>query len=56
VGSGEDARVAAGTSGTNAEKLLGRGDFVLVAGGQTVRFQAAWIPATDWPEIGGLAR
>jgi S-DNA-T family DNA segregation ATPase FtsK/SpoIIIE len=56
VGSGEDARVAAGVSGTNAEKLLGRGDFVLVAGGQTVRFQAAWIPATDWPEISGMAR
>ena len=45
VGSVEDARVAAGVSGTGAEKLLGRGDFVLVAAGQTVRFQAAWVPA-----------
>jgi S-DNA-T family DNA segregation ATPase FtsK/SpoIIIE len=51
VGSVEDARVAAGQSGTGAEKLLGRGDFVLVAAGTTVRFQAAWIPAAEWPEI-----
>jgi S-DNA-T family DNA segregation ATPase FtsK/SpoIIIE len=51
VGSVEDARVAAGISGTGAEKLLGRGDFVIVAGGQTIRFQAAWVPAQDWAQI-----
>ena len=51
VGSAEDARVASGVAGTNAEKLLGRGDFVLVAAGQTLRFQAAWLPAKDWPEV-----
>jgi S-DNA-T family DNA segregation ATPase FtsK/SpoIIIE len=51
VGSVEDARVAAGQSGTGAEKLLGRGDFILVAAGHTVRFQAAWIPAADWPAL-----
>jgi len=51
VGSVEDARVAAGISGTGAEKLLGRGDFVLVAAGQTVRFQAAWLPAADWRDV-----
>jgi S-DNA-T family DNA segregation ATPase FtsK/SpoIIIE len=51
VGSVEDARVAAGVSGTGAEKLLGRGDFVLVASGHTVRFQAAWIPAAEWPVV-----
>jgi S-DNA-T family DNA segregation ATPase FtsK/SpoIIIE len=51
VGSVEDARVAAGISGTGAEKLLGRGDFVLVAAGQTVRFQAGWISGGDWMEI-----
>jgi S-DNA-T family DNA segregation ATPase FtsK/SpoIIIE len=51
VGSAEDARVAAGTAGTNAEKLLGRGDFVLIAAGQQIRFQAAWLPAKDWPEV-----
>jgi S-DNA-T family DNA segregation ATPase FtsK/SpoIIIE len=51
VGSVEDARVAAGISSTGAEKLLGRGDFVIVAGGQTIRFQAAWVPAQDWAQI-----
>ena len=51
VGSAEDARVASGVAGTNAEKLLGRGDFILVAAGQSIRFQAAWLPAKDWPEV-----
>ena len=51
VGSVEDARVAAGLSGSGAEKLLGRGDFLAVAGGQTTRFQAAWLPPQDWPAI-----
>ncbi len=51
VGSAEDARVASGVAGTNAEKLLGRGDFILIAAGQTIRFQAAWLPAKDWPEV-----
>jgi S-DNA-T family DNA segregation ATPase FtsK/SpoIIIE len=51
VGSTEDARVAAGLSGTGAEKLLGRGDFLCIAAGQTIRFQAAWIPARDWDLI-----
>ena len=41
VASAEDARVAAGIGGTGAEKLAGRGDFVLIAGGQTIRFQVA---------------
>jgi S-DNA-T family DNA segregation ATPase FtsK/SpoIIIE len=54
VGSVEDARVAAGISGTGAEKLMGRGDFVLVAAGQTVRFQAGWLPAADWANIARL--
>ncbi len=43
VASSEDARVAAGIGGTGAEKLAGRGDFVLIAGGQTIRFQAAQV-------------
>ncbi|MBL8057351.1 MAG: DNA translocase FtsK [Anaerolineales bacterium] len=51
VGSAEDARMAAGLSGTGAEKLLGRGDFLAIASGQTIRFQAAWIPARDWDTI-----
>jgi S-DNA-T family DNA segregation ATPase FtsK/SpoIIIE len=51
VASAEDARVAAGVAGTGAEKLQGRGDFVVVAAGQVTRFQAAYIPAADWPEL-----
>jgi S-DNA-T family DNA segregation ATPase FtsK/SpoIIIE len=51
VASAEDARVAAGLAGTGAEKLLGRGDFIAIASGQTIRFQAAWIPARDWDTI-----
>jgi S-DNA-T family DNA segregation ATPase FtsK/SpoIIIE len=51
VGSAEDARVASGLGATGAERLMGRGDFIAVASGQTIRFQAAWIPAQDWPQI-----
>jgi len=51
VGSTDDARVAAGVSGTGAEKLLGHGDFLAVASGQVVRFQAGWIPTKDWAQI-----
>ena len=42
VTSPEDAKVAAGIAGTGAEKLLGRGDFLLVAKGRVTRFQAAY--------------
>jgi S-DNA-T family DNA segregation ATPase FtsK/SpoIIIE len=51
VSSVEDARVATGLSGSGAEKLLGRGDFLAVAAGQTVRFQAAWASAQDWNQV-----
>lgn len=50
VTSAEDARVAAGQAGSGAEKLAGRGDFVVIAAGQTIHFQAAWIPPSDWAE------
>jgi S-DNA-T family DNA segregation ATPase FtsK/SpoIIIE len=43
VASTDDARVAAGIGGTAAEKLAGRGDFLLIAAGQIIRFQAAQI-------------
>jgi len=42
VASADDARVAAGLPGTQAERLLGRGDFVLVYRGRSCRFQAAY--------------
>lgn len=51
VASAEDARVASGLSGTGAERLLGRGDFLAVAAGQPIRFQAAWLPARDWEAV-----
>lgn len=43
VASAEDARVAAGVGGTRAERLGGRGDFLLIVGGEQIRFQAARI-------------
>ncbi|MBI5028950.1 MAG: DUF87 domain-containing protein [Chloroflexi bacterium] len=43
VASTDDARVAAGVGGTNAEKLVGRGDFLLIASGEIIRFQAAYV-------------
>ena len=42
VASPEDAKVASGLAGSGAERLLGRGDFVLVSKGQIIRFQAAY--------------
>ncbi len=39
----EEAKVATGLAGSGAEKLLGRGDFLLVTHGQVWRFQAAYI-------------
>ncbi len=43
VTSATDARVASGWSGTGAERLEGRGDFVAVAEGRVSRFQAAHV-------------
>ncbi len=43
VTSADDARVAAGLPGTGAEHLSGHGEFLLVAAGQVIRFQAAYV-------------
>ncbi len=51
VVSPEDARVAAGIGGTGAEKLTGRGDFVAVAAGQVLRFQAAYVSAAEVEQV-----
>ena len=62
VVSPEDAKVAAGVSGTEAERLLGRGDFLLVAKGQVIRFQAAYASGptlaaiADRVSVGGRRR
>jgi len=48
--------VGAGSGGAGAEKLLGRGDFLLVNKGQVVRFQAAWAGEGEIVErVGELA-
>lgn len=51
VTSAEDAKVAAGIPGTGAERLLGRGDFLLVVKGQVIRFQAAYADSAAVGEI-----
>lgn len=51
VASADDARVAAGLPNTNAEKLLGRGDFLLVVKGQVTRFQAAYISTAEIRQV-----
>lgn len=47
VTSPEDAKVVSGIAGTGAERLLGRGDFLLVAKGKVIRFQAAHISEAE---------
>ena len=43
----EDARTASGWSGTGAERLTGRGDFLAVAEGRVTRFQAAHVTPAE---------
>jgi S-DNA-T family DNA segregation ATPase FtsK/SpoIIIE len=43
VASPEDAKVATGIAQTGAERLLGQGDFLVVAQGQVTRMQAAYV-------------
>ncbi|NWJ48964.1 MAG: DNA translocase FtsK [Chloroflexi bacterium] len=43
VVSPEDARVASGVAGSGAEKLMGRGDFLLFSGNISTRLQGAYI-------------
>jgi S-DNA-T family DNA segregation ATPase FtsK/SpoIIIE len=51
VASADDARIAAGIGGTKAEKLLGRGDFLLIAKGQVKRFQAAHVSTSEIRQV-----
>jgi S-DNA-T family DNA segregation ATPase FtsK/SpoIIIE len=51
VSSADDARVATGIGGTGAEKLMGNGDFLAVAGGNVTRFQSAYLSAHDWSQL-----
>jgi len=56
VASPEDARVAAGLPGTQAERLLGRGDFSLVYRGRCLRFQAAYATPEELAALAARLR
>jgi len=51
VTSAEDARTATGWSGTGAERLIGRGDFVAVAEGRVTRFQVAHVSPSEARDV-----
>ena len=51
VASADDAKIAAGIPNTGAEKLLGRGDFLLVAKGHVTRFQAAYVSEQEIRQV-----
>ena len=51
VASKDEARYAAGVPDSGAEKLEGKGDFLLVAQGDVLRFQAAWIGPKDLASV-----
>ena len=56
VVSAEDAKVASGLPGTGAEKLMGRGDFLLVVKGEVRRFQAAYVSEAEVEAVAGKLR
>jgi len=47
----DEARYATGITDSGAEKLSGKGDFLLVVKGDAVRFQAAWIGPDDMAAV-----
>ena len=47
----EEAKVASGIGGSGADKLLGRGDFILVGCGEVLRFQGAIVRPEEIKEI-----
>ncbi len=51
VASPEDAKVASGLAGTGAERLLGRGDFLVIAQGQVMRLQVAYVSSQEIREL-----
>lgn len=56
VASRDEARYAAGIADSGAEKLAGKGDFLLVTKGDALRFQAAWLGSDDLAEVGAALR
>jgi S-DNA-T family DNA segregation ATPase FtsK/SpoIIIE len=51
VASKDEARYATGITDSGAEKLEGKGDFLLVAKGAMLRFQAAWLAKEDLERV-----
>ncbi len=47
----DEARYATGIKDSGAEKLAGKGDFLLIARGESIRFQAAWLAAEELPQV-----
>jgi S-DNA-T family DNA segregation ATPase FtsK/SpoIIIE len=56
MASADDARVGSGTGRSGAEKLGGRGDFLLLAGSERIRFQSAYLAPSDIPLLVQEAR
>jgi S-DNA-T family DNA segregation ATPase FtsK/SpoIIIE len=56
VMSAQDAVVAAGTGGTGAERLRGRGAFILVARGEVISIQSAFIPEEAMKHVAQCAQ
>lgn len=51
VASREEARYATGIADSGAERLEGKGDFLLITKGKAIRFQAAWLGADDVAQV-----
>ncbi|RIK38679.1 MAG: DNA translocase FtsK [Chloroflexi bacterium] len=51
VASRDEARYATGIKESGAEKLAGKGDFLLIARGEPVRFQAAWLAPAEIKQV-----
>lgn len=56
VASREEARYATGINDSGAEKLDGKGDFLLITKGESVRFQAAWLGPEDLDSVRRVLR
>lgn len=48
VTSANEALIASGIAQSGAEKLMGRGDFLLIANGEKIRVQMAHLPSNDY--------